>query len=214
MSWLDSLCDWIDNLFDSNKNINVKDENNAKIVLTLDEAKAKLEELKNSPYLTSLKRPYAGYYNSGDCNFKYNAEDMLNETALPSAEIYSAKNVFEKNDILRHDVELNNFATLSCDETITNEERNYTIKVFHGWENNRYKDSRKNIKIVYFGNVGKYALIVTHNYYKDYISNLYDDLNTLQKEVLALANIIKLEKEIKIIESKENEKRLEEIAWG
>ena len=215
-TWFDHLLDWIDELFDSSKNTkaNNEDENNAKVILTLEEAKSKLEEMKNSPHLTSLKRPYVGYYNSGDCVFGYNVEDMLNTTALPSADIYSAKDVFEKNNILLHDIELNNFATLSCDETITDGSKNCTVKIFKGWANNKHKDSAKNVKIVYYGNINKYALIVTHNYYRDYISNLYDDLAILQKEVLTLANIIKLEKEIEIMEAKEKAKRLEEVAWG
>lgn len=200
MSWFDNMLDWIGYLFDWNGS---PAEKVKKPTMTLEEAEARLKELNNTPHLKELIKPYYGVDSDNLNEFS----DKFNGTE------FCAKDVFKENKILVHDVEINNFLKFNCDESQTNQDKNYTVKIFYGrdydYRNSFYNDSTRKLRVVYYDSIKKYALIVTHGYYRHYVSKPYDDWRTLQQEVLTLANIIKLEKEIEELKVK----HLEENAW-
>lgn len=210
-TWLDSLLDWIDSLFSSNKSSKVNNESVKKVVksnMTLEEARAKFEKLINSPYLKELTR-VEGFGEPENYMLKKDEKYCYGHTSA-----CNAKTLFSENDILVNCEEFNNFSKFKCDESSTNIEKNYTVKTFYGRKDygTYYSDNSTNkrkLRVVYYDDIKKYVLIVTTDYYYHYISKPYDNWQTLQQEVIALANIIKFEKEIEELAVKE----LEETAW-
>lgn len=199
MSWLDDLFDCFEYLFYNKKSV----EKLKKHTMTLDEAMAKLEELNNVTHLEELAEiPYDV--------IEYIIEN--NKRNYPYR--YCAKNIFKDNNILAKNEEINNFSKFKCDESETNGDKNYTVKTFYMRKDYYYyyyscEDTRRKLRVAYYGDIQKYVLIVSTGYY-DYISKPYDDLQVLRREVLTLADIIKLEKEIEEMKAK----HLEETAWS
>ena len=211
MSWFDDLLDCIDDVFGYDKSSNNKSiekpAKHAKNIITVAEARTKFEELNNTPHLTELT-----YIRNFSDPEKYILEkDML----CYNVNLEDAKVVFEEFDILLKQEEINNFSKFRCDAFSTDVEDGYTVKTFYGRKDyGTYyyddKNERKKLRVVYYNDIKKYVLIVTRDSYYHYISKPYDDWKTLQQEVLTLAEIIKLEKEIKKLAAKE----LEETAWS
>jgi hypothetical protein len=217
MSWLDDLFDCFDGIFNSSKDVNDKSEFSfttsvkkstapTKKSMTVAEAMAKLEELNNTPHLEELEEisgfDAENYMLKKDDKYYYGRSSVEN-----------AKIIFSENNILAHPTEMNNFSKLKCDDSSTNIEKEYTVKVFKGRYDYAYgvlETDRRKLQVIYYNSIKKYALIVMTGYCHHYVSKPYDDLKTLQQEVLTLAEIIKLEKEIKELAVKE----LEETAWS